>query len=253
MKRSFPELFRRARILPVDDYPSQLWAMLASVSRRPGDEPEIVVLTPSICNLAYYEHSYLAQRMGVELVAGTDLYVDDDDIVRIRTIEGPRQVDVICRRIDDPFLDPEVFRPDSLLGVPGLIRAWRRGTVALVNSPVAGVADDKVVCTYMPALIRYYLDSEPILPNVPSFRCVGPDTLEHVLANLESLVVKAANDSGGYGLLIRPHASPAERDRFAQAIRVDPRNYMTQPMLTLSTVPTVIGNSVGPRQVGACT
>ena len=248
-KRSFPELFRRARILPVDDYPSQLWSMLASVSPRPGDDPEIVVLTPGIYNSAYYEHSYLAQRMGVELVTGADLFVDGDDCVQMLTIAGPRRVDVIYRRIDDLYLDPEAFLPDSLLGVPGLMRAWRAGNVALVNAPGAGVADDKVVYTYVPALIRYYLDAEPILPNVPSFRCVHPDEREHVLANIDKLVVKAANESGGYGLLIGPHARPSERAAFAEAVRRDPRNYMAQPMLTLSTVPTIVGKGVAPRHV----
>ena len=248
-KRCFPELFRRARILPVDDYPSQLYAMLASLSPRPGDLPQIVVLTPGIYNSAYYEHSYLAQRMGVELVTGADLFVDEDDCVQMRTISGPRRVDVIYRRVDDLFLDPEVFHPDSMLGVPGLMRAWRQGKVALANAPGAGVADDKVVYTYAPALIRYYLDAEPILPNVPSFRCVYPDERDHVLANIDKLVVKAANESGGYGLLIGPHATPAERDAFADAVRRDPRNYMAQPMLTLSTVATIGGNRAVPRHV----
>jgi uncharacterized circularly permuted ATP-grasp superfamily protein len=248
-KRSFPELFRQARILPVDDYPLQLHAMLASVSPRPGDQPRIVVLTPGIYNSAYYEHSYLAQRMGVELVTGSDLFVDDEDVVQMRTIAGPRPVDVIYRRIDDLFLDPEAFHPESMLGVPGLMRAWRKGTVALVNAPGAGVADDKVVYTFVPALIRYYLDAEPILPNVPSYRCVYPDEREHVLANIDKLVVKAANESGGYGLLIGPHATEDARAAFAEAVRRDPRNYMAQPMLTLSTVPTVVGTKVAPRHV----
>ncbi len=248
-KRSFPELFHQARILPVDDYPLQLYAMLASVSPRPGDQPQIVVLTPGIFNSAYYEHSYLAQRMGAELVTGADLFVDENDCVQVRTIEGPRRVDVIYRRVDDLFLDPEVFRSDSTLGVPGLMRAWRKGTVGLVNAPGAGVADDKVIYTYVPALIRYYLDAEPLLPNVPSFRCVNPDEREHVVANMDKFVVKAANESGGYGLLIGPHASETERNAFAEAVRRDPRNYMAQPMLTLSTAPTLVGNQVAPRHV----
>ncbi|HVG46583.1 MAG TPA: circularly permuted type 2 ATP-grasp protein, partial [Rubellimicrobium sp.] len=248
-KRSFPELFRRARILPVDDYPSQLYDMLATMSPRPGDRPQIVVLTPGIYNSAYYEHSFLAQRMGVELVTGADLFVDDQDRVQMRTTSGPRRVDVIYRRVDDLFLDPEAFHPDSMLGVPGLMRAWRAGQVALVNAPGAGVADDKVVYTYVPALIRYYLDAEPILPNVPSYRCVDPRERDHVLAHMDTLVVKAANESGGYGLIIGPHATPAQRDAFADAVRRDPRNYMAQPMLTLSTVPTITGNRVAPRHV----
>jgi uncharacterized circularly permuted ATP-grasp superfamily protein len=152
-------------------------------------------------------------------------------------------------RVDDLFLDPEAFHPDSLLGVPGLMRAWRKGNVALVNAPGAGVADDKVVYTYVPALIRYYLDAEPILPNVPSYRCAFSSEREHVLSNMDSLVVKAANESGGYGLIIGPHATPAEREAFADAVRADPRNYMAQPMLTLSTVPTIVGDTVAPRHV----
>jgi uncharacterized circularly permuted ATP-grasp superfamily protein len=233
----------------VDDYPLQLYAMLASVSPRPGDTPHIVVLTPGIYNSAYYEHSYLAQRMGVELVTGADLFVDDEDVVQLQTIAGPRRVDVIYRRVDDLFLDPQAFRPDSLLGVPGLMRAWCAGKVALVNAPGAGVADDKVVYTYVPDLIRYYLDQDPMLPNVPSFRCVYPDECDHVLANIDKLVVKAANESGGYGLLIGPHATGGERSAFVEAVQRDPRNYMAQPMLTLSTVPTVVGNQVAPRHV----
>jgi uncharacterized circularly permuted ATP-grasp superfamily protein len=185
----------------------------------------------------------------VELCTGADLSVDDENVVQVRTIDGPRRVDVIYRRVDDLFLDPEAFHPDSLLGVPGLMRAWRAGNVALVNAPGAGVADDKVVYTYVPALIRYYLDAEPILPNVPSFRCAFPSEREHVLSNMDSLVVKAANESGGYGLLIGPHATIAQREAFADAVRADPRNYMAQPMLTLSTVPTIVGDRVAPRHV----
>jgi uncharacterized circularly permuted ATP-grasp superfamily protein len=186
--------------------------------------------------------------MGVELVEGRDLLVHDN-VVYMRTTAGLRRVDVIYRRIDDLFLDPEAFLPDSMLGVPGLMRAWRAGHVALVNAPGAGVADDKVVYTYVPALIRYYLDAEPILPNVPSFRCVDARERDHVLANMDKLVVKAANESGGYGLIVGPHATPAQRDAFAEAVRHDPRNYMAQPMLTLSTVPTIVGTRVAPRHV----
>jgi uncharacterized circularly permuted ATP-grasp superfamily protein len=248
-KRIFPELFGSARIMPVDNYPSELYDMLASMSPRPLDQPSIVLLTPGIYNSAYYEHSYLAQQMGIELVTGADMFVDENDRVYMRTIAGPERVDVIYRRVDDLFLDPEAFVPDSMLGVPGLMRAWRAGNVAIVNAPGAGVADDKVVYTYVPDLIRYYLDQDAILPNVPSWRCVEPDALDHVLANLPELVVKAANESGGYGMLIGPHATREARDAFAQALRADPRNYMAQPMLTLSTAPTLVGCQVKPRHV----
>lgn len=249
MKRVFPELFELMGILPVDDYPSQLYDCLAALSPRPAERPEVVVLTPGIYNSAYFEHAYLAQQMGAELVEGPDLMVDDDDCVYMRTIEGRARVDVIYRRIDDLFLDPEVFNPDSTLGVPGLMRAWKQGNVALANAPGAGVADDKVVYNYLPAIIRYYLDQDAILPNVPTHLCVDKKERDYVLANLDKLVVKPANESGGYGMLIGPQASRKERDTFARLIRKQPRNYIAQPLLTLSTVPTLVGNRVEPRHV----
>ncbi|MBK8162540.1 MAG: circularly permuted type 2 ATP-grasp protein [Gammaproteobacteria bacterium] len=249
MKRVFPELFQSHSIQPVDDYPSQLYDMLASLSPRPGPRPEVVVLTPGVFNSAYFEHSYLAQQMGAELVEGGDLVVGDDDCVYMRTVAGPARVDVIYRRIDDLFLDPEVFQSDSLLGVPGLMRAWKGGKVALANAPGAGVADDKVIYSYVPDLIRYYLAEEPLLPNVPTYRCVNRAERDHVIANLEHLVVKPANESGGYGMLIGPQSTAEERERFARLIRRDPRNYIAQPHLTLSTTPTLVGNRVEPRHV----
>jgi uncharacterized circularly permuted ATP-grasp superfamily protein len=248
-KQVFPELFAHSRILPVDDYPSLLFDTLASLSPRPLDRPEVVVLTPGIYNSAYFEHAYLAQSMGAELVEGGDLLVADDDCVYMRTIAGLERVDVIYRRVNDTFLDPEVFRPDSLLGVPGLMRAWRAGNVAIANAPGAGVADDKLVYAYVPDIIRYYLDQEPILPNVPTYACIDDKEQAHVLDNLARLVVKPVNESGGYGMLIGPVATPEEIERFAGLVRGNPRNYVAQPVLNLSTAPTLVGGRLEPRHL----
>jgi uncharacterized circularly permuted ATP-grasp superfamily protein len=249
MKRVFPELFENYQILPVDDYPSQLFDTLAALSPRPAEMPEVVVLTPGIYNSAYFEHSYLAQQMGCELVEGRDLLVGEDDWVYMRTVDGLARVDVIYRRIDDLFMDPEAFLPDSALGVAGLLRAWKKGNVTLANAPGAGVADDKVVYTFVPKMIRYYLDQDPILPNVPSYLCMNQKEREHVLAHLDTLVVKPANESGGYGMLVGPAASRKDRERFAELIQQDPRNYMAQPVLALSTVPTLVQDHAEPRHV----
>lgn len=248
-KMVFPELFDEYAPLPVDDYPSQLFDTLAALSPRAVERPEVVVLTPGIYNSAYFEHSYLAQQMGCELVEGSDLVVADDDCVYMKTVHGLSRVDVIYRRVDDMFLDPEVFNKDSLLGVPGLMRAWRAGKVALANAPGAGVADDKVVYAFVPAMIRYYLDEEPILPNVPTYLCMNPEDLAYVEANVETMVIKPANESGGYGMLIGPAASKAERAAFLRQVKADPRNYIAQPALSLSTVPTVVGQAIEPRHV----
>ena len=248
-KRVFPELFAEYNISPVGLYTSKLFATLASLSPRSVSYPEIVVLTPGIFNSAYFEHAFLAQRMGAELVEGGDLTVGADDCVYMKTIEGPARVDVIYRRIDDLFLDPEVFHADSMLGVPGLMRAWRAGNVALANAPGAGVADDKVVYTYVPAMIKYYLDQDPILPNVPSYSCTDKNQLQHVLAKLEQLVVKPANASGGYGMLIGPASSRRQRAEFKRRLRANPRNYIAQPVVNLSTVPTTVGEAIEPRHV----
>lgn len=248
-KRVMPELFATGHIQPIDDYTGQLYDMLASMSPRPGDDPQIVVMTPGIYNSAYFEHSYLAQQMGVELVEGSDLIVDDEDIVYMRTVDGLKRVDVIYRRIDDLFLDPEAFNPESTLGVPGLMRAWRNGKVALVNAPGAGVADDKVVYAFVPEIIRYYLDQEPLLPNVPSYLCMREKDRQYVLEHLHELVVKPANESGGYGMLVGPHSKKKDRDTFAELIKADPRNYMAQPTLKLSTTPTLIDDQLEPRHV----
>jgi len=249
MKRLFPELFELCSILPVDDYTTRLHDTLAALSPRSGERPIIAVLTPGIYNSAYFEHSYLAQQMGAVLVEGSDLVVGTDNNVYMRTIDGLRRVDVIYRRIDDDFLDPEIFRPDSALGVPGLMRAWRSGNVGIANAPGAGVADDKVVYTFVPKIIRYYLDEDPIIPNVPSYLCMRDDEREFVLANLDKLVVKPANESGGYGMLIGPRASERERAQCKERVCADPRNYMAQPTLLLSTAPTLVGDGLAPRHL----
>ncbi len=249
MKRVFPELFEAYNILPVNDYPAQLFDTLACISPRPADYPRVVVLTPGIYNAAYFEHAYLAHQMGAELVEGRDLLVGEDDCVYMRAVEGLIRVDVVYRRIDDLFLDPEVFHKHSLLGVPGLMRAWRKGTVALANAPGAGVADDKVVYAGVPDMSRFYLDEAPILEQVPTYLCMDPVQRQHVLANLDKLVVKPANESGGYGMLIGPQSSRREREEMAARIRKDGRNYVAQPALNLSTVPTLIRNGIEPRHV----
>ncbi|MEQ8486189.1 MAG: circularly permuted type 2 ATP-grasp protein [Pseudomonadales bacterium] len=247
MKRVFPELFEEYVIHPVDDYPNQLAECLRSLTDRKS--PQIAVLTPGIYNSAYFEHAYLANAMSAQLVQGSDLVVGRDDTVYMRTIEGLIQVDVIYRRIDDLFVDPEVFNADSKLGVPGLMRAWRAGNVALANAPGCGVADDKVIYTYVPDIIRYYLNEEPLLPNVPSYRCVDKEQRDYVIENLDKLVVKPANESGGYGMLIGPKATRQERDKFARQILANPRNYMAQPMLLLSTAPTLVNSHAEPRHL----
>ncbi|MBM3202681.1 circularly permuted type 2 ATP-grasp protein [Candidatus Woesearchaeota archaeon] len=249
MKRIFPEIFQTCSILPVDDYPTQLHDALAALSPRDGERPVVAVLTPGIYNSAYFEHSYLAQQMGAVLVEGSDLMVDSDDQVYMKTISGPRRVDVIYRRIDDDFIDPEVFRADSSLGVPGLMRAWRAGKVGIANAPGAGVADDKVVYTFVPKIIRYYLDQDAILQNVPSYLCMNETDKDYVLTHLDKLVVKPANESGGYGMIIGPRATHDERLKFAELIRANPRNYMAQPTLSISTAPTLDGDSLVPRHL----
>ncbi len=248
-KRVLPEIFEKENILPLDDYCAQLFDMLASLSPRKVEEPEIVVLTPGIFNSAYFEHAFLAQQMGAELVEGSDLFVEDG-CVYMKTIAGPERVDVIYRRIDDAFIDPEVFREDSTLGVPGLIGAWKKGNVAIANAPGAGVADDKVVYAYVPEIIKYYLNEEPILSNVKTYLCEVPEQREYVLANLDKLVVKPANESGGYGMLVGPHSTKKDQAKFAQLIKENPRNYIAQPTLNLSTAPTLIGpQSMEPRHL----
>ncbi len=248
MKRTFPQVFDGLSILPVEDYPEQLLRMLHDIAPPTAKEPNVVVLTPGVYNSAYFEHCFLAQQMGVELVQGSDLVVTDG-FVQMRTTGGLERVDVIYRRIDDDFLDPLTFRADSTLGVPGLMDVYRAGRVALANAPGTGIADDKAVYAYVPRIIKYYLDEEIILPNVPTFVCGDPQQCEHVLVNLEKLVIKPTNESGGYGILLGPKASSKEHAKYREMIRANPRNYVAQPMLSLSQVPTIVNDQLEGRHV----
>jgi uncharacterized circularly permuted ATP-grasp superfamily protein len=248
-KRVFADLFRDLDIHPVDAYPTKLRELLASLSPRPGEPPVIAVLTPGVHNSAYFEHAFLAQQMAAHLVEGSDLVVDDDDVVHMRTVGGPVRVDVVYRRVDDLFLDPEVFRPDSVLGVAGLMRSWRAGKVAIANAPGAGVADDKAVYAYVPAIIRFYLDEDPLLANVPTYSCLDNEHRRYVLSHLHELVVKPANESGGYGVFVGPAASAAERAAVRGRIEADPRNFVAQPTLQLSTAPTLCDGKIVPRHL----
>ncbi len=248
IKRTFPQIFEGARVRPVDDYASRLLAMLQSLAPAGVGEPRVTVLTPGTYNAAYFEHSYLAQQMGCQLVEGRDLVVSGGQVL-MRTTQGFDPVHVIYRRIDDDFLDPEAFRSDSMLGIPGLMNVYRAGRVTLANAPGTGVADDKVVYAYVPDIIQYYLAEKPIIPNVPTYLCWRDADREYVLQHLDELVVKAANESGGYGMLIGPHAAPPEREEFARRIQAQPRNYIAQPTLSLSRVPTVVGDHFEGRHV----
>jgi len=248
LTRTFPGLFEGRGVRPVQHYTTALLEMLRSLSPRDLNEPTIVLLTPGQYNSAYFEHAFLAQQMGVELCEGRDLYVEDRR-VWMRTTQGRQQVDVIYRRIDDDFLDPKCFRPDSMLGVPGLMEVYQKGHVALANAPGGGVADDKVVYAYVPRIVKYYLGEEIILPNVPTYICAEPDDLKYVLEHLDELVVKAANESGGYGMLVGPHATKEQRVDFAQKVKENPRNYIGQPTLALSRVPTLCDDHFEGRHV----
>lgn len=248
-KRAFPELFGHNKIRPVDSYTDELNKLLMSLAPDGVAHPQIAVLTPGIFNSAYFEHSFLAQRIGAELVEGGDLVVEDDDCVYMHTVDGPERVHVIYRRIDDLFMDPEAFRPESLLGVAGLMRAWKAGNVGIANAPGAGVADDKCVYAWMPDIIRFYLDEEPQIANVPTYRCMYEGEREYVLAHLDELVMKPANESGGYGITIGSRATEDELTACAEAILEDPRNWVAQPIIDLSTVPTLIDGEMQPRHV----
>ncbi len=239
MKNTFPVVFDTMKIQPVEEYASYLLETLLNLAPDHLPDPTVVVLTPGIYNSAYFEHSFLAQQMGVELVEGRDLVIADG-YLQMRTTKGLQRVDVIYRRIDDDFIDPKAFRADSLLGVPGLMEVYRSGKVAIANALGTGVADDKVIYSYVPDMIRYYLSEEPLLANVPTYLCWEPKQQSHVLANLDTLVVKAANESGGYGMLIGPHSTLEQREDFAQRIKASPRNYIAQPTLCLSRVPTLL-------------
>ena len=248
MMRLFPDAFAGIDVAPVAHYPDRLLENLRASAPRGVDSPTIVVMTPGMYNSAYFEHAFLAQQMGVELVEGQDLYAEDD-VVYMRTTRGRRRVDVIYRRVDDDFLDPHVFRPDSTLGVPGLLAAYRAGRVTLANAIGTGIADDKSIYPYVPEMVRFYLGEEPILQNVPTFQCREPEALAYVLANLSSLVVKEVHGAGGYGMLIGPTASKAEIEAFAQRLRATPAAYIAQPTLALSTCPTFVEAGIAPRHV----
>lgn len=248
MKRSFPLAFDAARVAPVSDYPNRLLELLQYLAPTRRDKPVVAVWTPGIYNSAYFEHSFLAQQMGVELVEGSDLVVVEDRVM-MRTTNGLKAVDVLYRRIDDDFMDPEVFRSDSMLGVPGLMRAYRAGRVALANAPGTGVADDKAVYAYVPDMIKYYLGEQAILKNVETFLCSRQQDLQYVLANLDQLVVKKVGESGGYGMLVGPHASPQERAEYGQQVKANPRNFIAQPTLALSRVPTLVNDHFEGRHV----
>jgi uncharacterized circularly permuted ATP-grasp superfamily protein len=247
VRRAFPALFRDAGVRPIEHYPQDLLATLKSLAPYQEDV-SIVVLSPGVFNSAYFEHAFLARQMGVELVEGRDLVVNDN-VVFARTTAGLERVDVIYRRIDDDFIDPLAFRAGSTLGVPGVFNAYRAGNVVIANAPGTGVADDKAVYAYVPRLIRYYLAEEPILQSVETFLCREPKQLAHVLANLDTLVVKAVGESGGYGMLIGPHASKAECETFAEKLKADPENYIAQPTIALSAAPCFIDGSIEARHV----
>ncbi len=248
MKTTFPGIFQTMAIRPVDEYPSQVLESLLKITPGNIPNPTVAVLTPGIYNSAYFEHSFLAQEMGVDLVEGRDLVVADG-YVHMKTTKGLHRVDVIYRRLDDDFLDPQVFRSDSVLGVPGLMEVYRQGRITLANAPGTGVADDKVIYAYVPEMIRYYLDEEPILSNVPTYLCWQDRDREYVLDDLEELVVKAANEAGGYGMLVGCNSTASEREDFAARIKANPRNYIAQPTLSLSRVPTLIEEEIEGRHV----
>src|SRR5579871_1362236 len=248
MKRLFPDLFRKCSVQPIGHYGQELLATLRGLAPDNNPDPTIVLLTPGVFNSAYFEHAFLARQMGIELVEGRDL-VAHDNVVYMRTTAGLRRVDVIYRRIDDDFIDPLTFRPDSLLGVPGLMDVYRAGRVALANAPGTGIADDKVIYAYVPKIIKYYLGEDPVLPNVPTYVCWEDSDRQYVLENLDKLVVKAANESGGYGMLVGPHSTAEQREKFKHAITADPRNYIAQPTLALSRVPVIVEDHFEGRHV----
>jgi uncharacterized circularly permuted ATP-grasp superfamily protein len=246
LKQTFPEVVAKTQIRPIADYPHKLLQMLRFISDRP--EPTVVVLTPGIYNSAYFEHSYLAQQMGVELVDARDLVVHEG-YVKMRTTKGFKIVDVIYRRIDDTFLDPKTFNPDSLIGIPGIFDVYKKGKVALANAPGTGVADDKVIYAYVPRMIKYYLGEDPIIDNVKTYICSEPDDLKFVLENIGDLVVKEANEAGGYGMLIGPKSTKEEQENFKKYIVANPRNYIAQPTISLSRVPCLIDDHAEGRHV----
>ncbi len=248
MKRTFPQVFGGLSIAPVESYPEKLLEMLQYVAPEGITKPTVVVLTPGIYNSAYFEHCFLAQQMGVELVQGSDLVVTNG-FVHMRTTRGLQRVDVIYRRIDDAFLDPDVLNPDSVLGVKGLMEVYRQGRVALVNAPGTGVADDKAVYAFVPQMIKYYLNEEMLLPNVPTYMAADDDERAYILEHIHELVIKPANESGGYGILLGPRATSEQIDKYKILIQENPRNYVAQPMLSLSRVPTLCDGKLEGRHV----
>jgi uncharacterized circularly permuted ATP-grasp superfamily protein len=248
LKRTLPVAFEASQVHPIDDYPARLLETLQYLAPEYISSPTVVVLTPGRYNSAYFEHSYLAQQMGVELVEGSDLVVMDG-FVQMRTTRGFQRVDVIYRRIDDDFIDPQVFRADSMLGVPGLMEVYRNGRVALANAPGTGIADDKAIYAYLPQIVKYYLGEEMILPNVPTYLCADEKERGYVLANLDKLVVKATNESGGYGMLIGTQSTKKQQDEFAELIKNNPRNYIAQPTLALSRAPVIVDDHFEGRHI----
>ncbi|EDM82702.1 hypothetical protein LMED105_11560 [Limnobacter sp. MED105] len=248
MMRLFPELFARNRVAPVEHYPDNLLENLRSVSPQNSSDPTVVLLTPGMYNSAYFEHAFLAQQMGIELVEGKDMFVDEE-VLYMRTTQGPKRVDVIYRRLDDDFLDPLAFREDSQLGVPGLLSVYRAGNVTLANAIGTGVADDKSIYPYVPDMIRFYLSEEPIIQNVPTWQCRKPEQLKEVLARLPELVVKEVHGAGGYGMLVGPASTKAQIEDFRQKLIADPAKFIAQPTLALSTCPTFVEQGLAPRHI----
>jgi uncharacterized circularly permuted ATP-grasp superfamily protein len=248
MKRIFPQLFRSYNVRPIEQYTQLLLGTLRSLAPEGRPEPNIVLLSPGVFNSAYFEHAYLARQMGIELVEGRDLVIHDN-VIYMRTTSGLRRVDVIYRRVDDDFIDPMAFRSDSILGVAGLFNAYRAGNVTLANAFGTGVADDKAIYAYVPDIIHYYLGEDPILPNVKTYLLTDAKSRQYVLQNLDKLVVKAVGESGGYGMLIGPQSTAAEREEFARRIQADPRNYIAQPTINFSRAPCLIGDVLEPRHV----
>lgn len=248
MMRLFPELFARNRVAPVEHYPDNLLENLRSVSPQNSSDPTVVLLTPGMYNSAYFEHAFLAQQMGIELVEGKDMFVDEE-VLYMRTTQGPKRVDVIYRRLDDDFLDPLAFREDSQLGVPGLLSVYRAGNVTLANAIGTGVADDKSIYPYVPDLIRFYLSEEPIIQNVPTWQCRKPDHLKEVLSKLPELVVKEVHGAGGYGMLVGPASTKEQIEDFRKKLIADPAKFIAQPTLALSTCPTFVESGLAPRHI----
>ena len=246
MKSVFPEIFERHKISPVDEYCSKLYSCMKSTTKI--NDPNLAILTPGIYNSAYFEHVYLAQQMGIELVEGADLFVENDKVF-MKTVRGKSQLNVLYRRVDDLYLDPKVFNKKSLIGVPGIFKAWKKGNISILNAPGSGVADDKVIYSFVPKMIEFYLKEKPLINQVETFLCYEKKQRDYVLKNLSKLVVKPANESGGYGILIGPKASKKELESCALRIKKNPRNYIAQPLINLSTSPTIVNNQLEPRHI----